>query len=79
MNDKIIRDVGPSKIDMAYERFGDPSFPPVFLIMGGGAQMTAWPVGFCEELVKQGLQPIRFDNRDAGRSTHFTNTPLPPL
>jgi len=77
MNDVILQNVGPSKIEMAYERFGDPSAPPVFLIMGGGAQMTAWPEGFCNELVKHGLQPIRFDNRDAGRSTHFINTPVP--
>jgi len=77
MNEEIVNNVGPSNIQIAFERFGNPSSPPVFLIMGGGAQMTAWPVGFCEELVKQGLQPIRFDNRDAGRSTHFTNTPPP--
>lgn len=77
MNEEILQNIGPSKIQIAYERFGDPSSPPVFLIMGGGAQMTAWPEGFCMELVKRGLQPIRFDNRDAGRSTHFTNTPAP--
>jgi len=77
MNEEIAKNIGPSKIQIAYERFGHSSSPPVFLIMGGGAQMTAWPEGFCMELVKQGLQPIRFDNRDAGRSTHFTNTPAP--
>ena len=77
MNEEILQNIGPSKIQIAYERFGDPSSPPVFLIMGGGAQMTAWSEGFCMELVKRGLQPIRFDNRDAGRSTHFTNTPAP--
>jgi pimeloyl-ACP methyl ester carboxylesterase len=77
MNEEIIQNIGPSKIQMAYERFGDASSPPVFLIMGGGAQLTAWPEGFCNELVKHGLQPIRFDNRDAGRSTHLANTPAP--
>ena len=28
--------VGPSHIDIAYERFGDPAAPPVLPIMGGG-------------------------------------------
>jgi hypothetical protein len=32
-------DVGPSGIEVAYERIGDPLAPPVLLIMGGGAQL----------------------------------------
>jgi pimeloyl-ACP methyl ester carboxylesterase len=79
MNEQISHNVGPSRIDMAYERLGDTSSPPVFLIMGGGAQMIAWPEGFCEELVSQGLQVIRFDNRDTGLSTHFNDSPEPDL
>ncbi|SDM50300.1 alpha/beta fold hydrolase [Allokutzneria albata] len=71
------RDVGPSGIEIAYERFGDPVSPPAVLIMGAGAQMINWPDGFCLELVKHGLQVIRFDNRDVGRSTHFTEAPEP--
>ena len=35
---------------MAYQRFGNPALPPVFLIMGAGAQMINWPEGFCVEL-----------------------------
>ncbi|GAA0593667.1 alpha/beta hydrolase [Kutzneria viridogrisea] len=69
--------VGPSGIEIAYERFGDPGAPPVLLIMGGGAQMINWPEGFCQELVDRGMQVIRFDNRDAGRSTHFSDAPVP--
>jgi pimeloyl-ACP methyl ester carboxylesterase len=69
--------VGPSGIDIAYERFGDPGAPPVLLVMGAGAQMIEWPDGFCRELVDRGLQVIRFDNRDAGRSTHFPDAPVP--
>jgi len=64
---------------MAFQRLGDPAHPPVFLIMGGGAQMYAWPDGFCKELVNRGLQVIRFDNRDTGLSTHFTDAPVPDL
>lgn len=75
MAEELAVSVGPSAIDMAFERFGDPGDPPVLLIMGGGAQMINWPEGFCGELVSRGLHVIRFDNRDAGRSTHFHDSP----
>jgi pimeloyl-ACP methyl ester carboxylesterase len=70
-------DVGPAKIEIAYERLGDPSKPPVLLIMGLGAQLIGWPDGFCDELVGRGFHVIRFDNRDVGESTHVTNAPVP--
>ena len=47
--------------------------------MGGGAQLINWPDGFVDALVARGLQPIRFDNRDAGHSTHFHHAPKPDL
>ena len=71
--------VGPLGIEVAYERLGDPGAPPVLLLMGGGAQMINWPDGFCGELVARGLQVIRFDNRDTGRSTHLPDGPVPDL
>ena len=64
-------------IEIVFERVGDPASIPVFLIMGGGAQLINWPDGFCAELVKHNLYLIRFDNRDVGRSTHFSNAPVP--
>jgi pimeloyl-ACP methyl ester carboxylesterase len=69
--DQLLHDIGPDHIDLCYERFGDPADPPVLLIMGANAQMIGWHEGFCQELVDRGLHVIRFDNRDAGRSTHF--------
>jgi len=72
---EIANNVGPSKLDIAYERLGDPKHPPVLLIMGLGAQLIAWPDGFCAQLVERGLHVIRFDNRDAGQSTHFSGMP----
>lgn len=71
------RNVGPSGIEIAYERFGDPGASPVLLIMGAGAQMINWPEEFCQTLVGRGPHVIRFDNRDSGRSTHFSGAPLP--
>lgn len=76
-DEQEVFNVGPSKIKMVYQPFGDSALPPVFLIMGGGAQMINWPEGFCMELASRGLHPIRFDNRDTGFSTHFTNAPVP--
>jgi len=69
--------VGPARIEIAYERLGDPQATPVLLIMGLGAQLIAWPDELCDALVLRGLQVIRFDNRDVGASTHMTAAPPP--
>ena len=75
----IISGVGASRIDLAYERFGDPDAPPALLVMGLGTQMLGWPLGFCVALVDHGLQAIRFDNRDVGLSTHCHDAPQPDV
>ena len=79
MSEEKARNVGPARIGIAYERFGHPQDPPVLLLMGGGAQMIGWPDGFVTALAARGLQPIRFDTRDAGLSTHLTGAPPPDL
>jgi pimeloyl-ACP methyl ester carboxylesterase len=66
MGEEKALNVGPSGIEVAYERFGDPAAPPVLLIMAGGAQMINWPEEFCGELVDGGLRVIRFDSPDGG-------------
>jgi pimeloyl-ACP methyl ester carboxylesterase len=58
-------------IDICYDTFGDPADPPLLLVMGFTAQMTAWHPGFCQRLADGGRYVIRFDNRDVGLSTHF--------
>lgn len=62
-------DVGRG-ITLCYETFGERSDPPLLLVMGLGMQMVHWQEGLIELLVGRGLQVIRFDNRDRGRSTH---------
>ena len=57
------------EVRIAYETFGDPSAPPVLLIMGLGSQMLAWRGGFCRQIAKQGFRVIRYDNRDIGLSS----------
>ncbi|NUW33100.1 alpha/beta fold hydrolase [Nonomuraea sp. SMC257] len=79
MSEMKARDVGPAGIEVTYERLGDPADPPVLLIMGGGGQLIHWPDGFCRSLVSHRLHVIRFDNRDAGLSTHFHDAPVPDL
>jgi len=71
--------VGPARIDIAYERLGDAHAPPILLIMGIGAQLIGWPDGFCDELVGHGLQLVRFDNRDVGQSTHLSTAASPNI
>ena len=79
LNERIAANVGPSGIEVAYERRGKPTDPVVLLIMGGAAQLVQWPDGFLAALLRRGLQVIRFDNRDAGRSTHFPDAPIPDV
>ncbi len=69
-----LRDVGGG-ITLCYETFGDPSDPPVLLVMGLGMQMIGWADQFCERLADRGFHVVRFDNRDAGRSTHIDGRP----
>ena len=71
--------VAANGIELAYETFGDASTPPVVLIMGLGTQMIAWPDELCDGLARRGLFVIRFDNRDAGASTHLRSAPPPRL
>lgn len=79
MSVEIARGVGPDRLDIAYERFGDSSLSPVLLLMGLGTQMLGWPGGFCDALVARGLHVVRFDNRDIGLSSHMTDAPAPDL
>ena len=79
MSVEIARQVGPSRIDVAYEQFGPTGAPPVFLVMGLASQMISWPDGFCDALTGHGLRVTRFDNRDVGLSSHITDAPRPDL
>jgi pimeloyl-ACP methyl ester carboxylesterase len=64
-------------VEICFETFGDPSGRPLLLVMGLGTQMIAWADDFCAELAGRGFHVIRYDNRDAGRSTHFDSVPPP--
>jgi pimeloyl-ACP methyl ester carboxylesterase len=63
-------------IEIAYESIGDPAGQPLLMIMGLGTQLIHWDVELCEQLAARGFHVIRFDNRDAGHSTHI-DAPVP--
>jgi pimeloyl-ACP methyl ester carboxylesterase len=60
---------GDDDLEIHYEDMGNPSDPPVLLIMGLGAQLVLWRKEFCERLVNHGYRVIRYDNRDVGLSS----------
>lgn len=63
------------EITLCHEGFGDPADPPLLLVMGLGMQMVAWHDELCRRLAESGFYVVRFDNRDAGRSTHMDFPP----
>jgi pimeloyl-ACP methyl ester carboxylesterase len=64
-------------IELAYDSYGDENDETILLIAGLGTQMIRWTGPFCEELAARGYRVLRFDNRDAGCSTHFRHCPPP--
>jgi pimeloyl-ACP methyl ester carboxylesterase len=66
-------------VDIRYERLSADGARPLLLIMGLGMQMIFWPDDLCAELARRGFTVARFDNRDAGLSTHFHSAGTPTL
>src|SRR5688572_4840246 len=65
-------------VEIVYETIGDPSNPALLLVMGLGTQLIHWDRELCELFAERGFHVIRFDNRDAGRSTRI-DAPVPNL
>jgi pimeloyl-ACP methyl ester carboxylesterase len=59
----------PGGLWLECETFGSRDDRPVLLVMGFGAQLVAWPRGFCETLAARGRFVVAFDNRDCGLSS----------
>ena len=64
-------------ITLEYERSG--AGEPLLLIMGLGAQLTAWPAEMVQLLEEAGFDVIRFDNRDIGLSSECDWEPPSPV
>ena len=59
-------------VTLEYETHGDGE--PLLLITGLAGQLIDWEIGFIDLLNEQGFRVIRFDNRDSGLSTKFSET-----
>ncbi len=59
------------ELELCCDAFGDPGDPAMLLVMGLGFQLVHWPEPLCRQLAAAGFRVVRFDNRDAGRSTHL--------
>ena len=71
--------ISANGIEIEYEQRGDPQNKPLVLIMGLGSQMTRWPDPFLDLLAERGFHVTRFDNRDAGLTTHIHEAGLPDM
>ncbi|MGO1069821.1 alpha/beta fold hydrolase [Lysobacter sp. CA199] len=66
----LTNNASDERVELHSQAFGDPSHPPVLLVMGMMASMLWWPQGFCEALARSGRYVIRYDQRDTGLSTY---------
>jgi pimeloyl-ACP methyl ester carboxylesterase len=48
---------------------------PLLLVAGLGLDLTSWPRRMVDGFVGRGFRVVRFDNRDAGRSSRIDNPP----
>lgn len=65
------RIVTANGVKICTEACGDPSEPPVLLVMGVGGSMLWWEDGFCRTLAERGRYVVRYDHRDTGRSVSY--------
>jgi len=59
-------------VQIYYETFGAPSQPPLLLVNGLGSQCINYCSEWCERFAAAGYFVIRYDNRDVGRSSKFS-------
>ena len=61
--------------EIFYQVDGDADGEPLVLVMGFGAQLTAWPEDFVSLLGAAGFCVVRLDNRDIGLSSKSQSAP----
>lgn len=66
-------------VQLCAEAFGDPGHPAVLLMHGTGSSMLSWHEELCERLAAGGRFVIRYDSRDAGRSSGTPDSTLRDL
>lgn len=78
VSEELLAPISPD-IELCYQTFGDPDDEPLLLVMGLGGPMTWWEPELCSMLAESGFYVIRFDNRDAGRSSRATGRVTRPM
>lgn len=69
----MLGSIQTNHIQLHYETYGHPENEAILLIAGLASQMIHWNNTFCEMLAKEGFYVIRYDQRDVGLSSHFTD------
>jgi len=59
-------------INLEVQDFGSKADTPLVMISGYGSQLVDWPKSFINNLIKQKIRVIIFDNRDVGLSHKFS-------
>lgn len=59
------------EVRIHFDAFGDPADPTLLLVNGLGSQCINYRVEWCEMFAAEGLQVVRYDNRDVGLSSHL--------
>ncbi len=62
--------------ELFYETFGERTDPALLMVNGLGSQCVNYQDAWCEMFAAEGLYVIRFDNRDVGLSTSFSDAPV---
>lgn len=72
---RLVHHGGPTALpcEIHYETFGDPANPTLLLVNGLGSQCVNYAVEWCEMFAAEGLQVVRYDNRDVGLSSRFAD------
>jgi pimeloyl-ACP methyl ester carboxylesterase len=65
------RVIGANGVALCVETFGPPGAPAILLIHGAGSSLVDWDDELCERLAAGPRLVIRYDSRDAGRSTTY--------
>tara|TARA_E500000075_G_scaffold134992_1_gene153743 strand:- start:1251 stop:2165 length:915 start_codon:yes stop_codon:yes gene_type:complete len=63
-------------IDIFYRDYGPIEAKPILLVQGLGGQLTYWPDHLLEFLIENNYRPIVYDNRDVGKSSRMSSTPV---
>jgi pimeloyl-ACP methyl ester carboxylesterase len=62
------------KVRLAFDALAPNGEEPLLLVMGLGVSRWWWPDGLCRTLAEHGFAVARYDQRDAGESTHLPPT-----